>query len=63
MEKNTLGSGSNPQGKSGGLALFYKFSYKVNIVSCNNMITDVETEYNGKQIFISFVYGEPNQNL
>ena len=53
----------DPQGRSGGLALFYNSSYKVNIISSSNKIIDVETEYNGKRIFISFVYGEPNQNL
>lgn len=33
------------------------------ILSSNNRIIDVETEYEGKRIFISFIYGEPNQNL
>ena len=53
----------DPIGRSDGLALFYDSTYKVNIISSNNRIIDVETEYKGKRIFLSFVYGEPNQNL
>ena len=43
----------DPLGRSGGLALFYDSTYKVNIISSSNRIIDVETEYNGKRIFIS----------
>lgn len=53
----------DPIGRSGGLALFYDSSYKVNIISSNNRIIDTEIEYEGKRIFISFIYGEPNQSL
>lgn len=52
----------DPRGRSGGLALFYDTSYKVNIISSDNRIIDVETELEGKQIFISFIYGESNQS-
>ena len=38
----------DPLGRSGGLALFYDSTYKVNIISSSNIIIDVETEYNGK---------------
>ena len=53
----------DPQGRSGGLALYYDSSYKVNIISSSNRILDIETEYKGKRIFLSFVYGEPKQDL
>ena len=38
----------DPLGRSGGLALFYDSSFKVTILSSNNRIIDVETEYEGK---------------
>lgn len=53
----------DPQGRSGGLALYYDSSLKVEILSSSNIIIDVATEYKGKRIFLSFVYGEPNQSL
>ena len=53
----------DPRGRSGGLALFYDSAFKVTILSSNNRIIDVETKYEGKHIFICFIYGEPNQNL
>ena len=53
----------DPIGRSGGLALFYGSTYKVNIIFSCNRIIDVETDYKRKHIFLSFVYGEPNQNF
>ena len=53
----------DPQGRNGGLALFYDSTCKVNILSSINKIIYVETEYKGKRIFLLFVYGEPNQNF
>ena len=53
----------DPQGRSGGLALYYDSSYKVTIISSSNRLIDIETKYKGKRIFLSFVYGEPNQDL
>ncbi|CAA7020289.1 unnamed protein product [Microthlaspi erraticum] len=48
-----------PSGASGGLALFYNNSYDVNIVCSNKRIIDIEARYEGKVIFLSFVYGDP----
>lgn len=53
----------DPQGRSGGLALYYDSSLEVDIISSSNRIIDVAAMYNGKRIFLSFVYGEPNQGL
>lgn len=53
----------DPIGRSGRLALFYDSSYKVTIISSSNRMIDVETEYKEKRIFLSFIYGEPCQNL
>ena len=41
----------DPNGKSGGQALFYDFTYKFNIISSSNRIIDVETEHNEKRFF------------
>ena len=43
--------------------MYYDSSYKVTVISSSNRLIDIETEYKGKRIFLSFVYGEPNQNL
>ena len=53
----------DPIGRSGGLALFYNNDYKVIILYSNNRMIDVEAVANGKQVFLTFVYGEPDQSL
>ena len=53
----------DPIGRSGGLALYHSHESPVTILYSSNRIIDVETSYKGKKIFISFVYGEPVQDL
>ena len=53
----------DPIGRSGGLALFYNNEYQVKILYSSNRMIDVEAVANGKQVFLTFVYGEPDQSL
>uniref|UniRef100_A0A0D3ACK8 Endonuclease/exonuclease/phosphatase domain-containing protein n=1 Tax=Brassica oleracea var. oleracea TaxID=109376 RepID=A0A0D3ACK8_BRAOL len=56
----------DPNGRSGGLALFYNNDYQVQILySSNRMIRmiDVEAVALGKKVYLTFVYGEPVQKL
>ena len=53
----------DPIGRSGGLALFYNNEYQVKILYSNNRMIDVEAMAKGKQVFLTFVYGEPDQSL
>ena len=53
----------NPNGRSGGLALFYNNEYQVKILYSSNMMINIEAVVKGKQVFLSFVYGEPVQKL
>ncbi|CAA7014751.1 unnamed protein product [Microthlaspi erraticum] len=48
-----------PIGASGGLALFYNNEYDVKIEFSNKRIIDVKASYEGKVVFMSFVYGDP----
>ncbi|CAA7014604.1 unnamed protein product [Microthlaspi erraticum] len=48
-----------PKGLSGGLALFYFDSFDVKILSADNRLIDIEATIEGKQVFMSFVYGDP----
>ncbi|KAG7535395.1 Endonuclease/exonuclease/phosphatase superfamily [Arabidopsis thaliana x Arabidopsis arenosa] len=48
-----------PDGCSGGLALFYSNDYPVTIISSNDRLIDVETIIDGNKVFLSFVYGDP----
>ena len=53
----------DPNGRSGGLALFYNNDYQVKILYSSNRMIDVEAVIKGKQVFLTFVYGEPVQKL
>ena len=53
----------DPSGRSGGLALFYNNEYQVKILYSSNRMIDIEAVANGKQVFLTFVYGEPVQKL
>ena len=53
----------DPNGRSGGLALFYNNEYQVKILYSSNRMIDIEAVTNGKQVFLTFVYGEPDQKL
>ncbi|KAG7583258.1 Reverse transcriptase domain [Arabidopsis suecica] len=50
-------------GLSGGLALFWKSSYDVEVVSSDNRIIDVKVKLGSLIFFISCVYGEPAAQL
>ena len=49
----------DPSGRSGGLALFYNNEYQVKILYSSNRMIDIEAVANGKQVFLTFVYGDP----
>ena len=53
----------DPIGRSGGLALYYNNEYQVKVLYSSNRMIDVEAVVNGKQAFLTFVYGEPDQTL
>ena len=53
----------DPIGTRGGLALFYNNEFQVNILYTNITIIDVEAISLGKKVFMTFVYGEPVQQL
>ena len=53
----------DPVGRSGGLALFYNNEYQVQVLYSSNRMIDIEAVVMGKQVFITFVYGDPVQKL
>ena len=53
----------DPNGRGGGLTLYHSHDSPVTILYSSNRIIDIETSYKEKNIFISFVYGEPVQGL
>ena len=53
----------DPSGRSWGLAVFYNNEYQVKILYSSNRMIDIEAVANGKQVFLTFVYGEPVQKL
>ena len=53
----------DPNGRSGGLALFYNNEYHVKILYSSNKMIDIKAVAKGKQVFLTFVYGEPVQEL
>ena len=53
----------DPNGRSGGLALFYNDEFQVQILYSSNIMIDVEAVVLGKTVYLSFVYGEPVQKL
>ena len=53
----------DPSRRSGGLALFYNNEYQVKILYSSNKMIDIEAVTNGKQVFLTFVYGDPVQTL
>lgn len=52
-----------PNGRSGGLALYYNNEYQVKILYSSNRMIDIEAVVKGKQVFLTFVYGDPVQEL
>lgn len=53
----------DPNGLSGGLALYYNNEYQVRVLYSSPRMIDIEAETMGKKIFMTFVYGEPVQKL
>lgn len=48
----------NPVGLSGGLALFWRNSHEVEVISAYDRIIDVKVKQRDLVFFISFVYGD-----
>ena len=48
-----------PEGRSGGLALFYLDSFDVIVLFSNNRMIDIEATIEGHKVYITFVYGDP----
>ncbi|KAL1200001.1 hypothetical protein V5N11_007210 [Cardamine amara subsp. amara] len=53
----------DPEGLSGGLALFWKSSYEVEILQSDKRIIDIKVKLGSLSFFISFVYGDPVRHL
>lgn len=51
----------NPIGRSGGLAVFWKNSVDVEILSANKNIIDMSVRMGKEIFFVSCIYGEPNE--
>lgn len=50
-------------GTRGALALFYNNEFQVKILFSSNQMIDVEAITLEKHVFMTFIYGEPVQNL
>lgn len=48
----------DPDGTSGGLTLYYNNDYKI-ILYTSNRMNDVDANILGRQVFLTFVYGDP----
>ncbi|KAG7586642.1 Reverse transcriptase zinc-binding domain [Arabidopsis thaliana x Arabidopsis arenosa] len=53
----------DPEGLSGGLALFWKASYDVEVLHSDKRIIDTKVKIGSLWFFVSFVYGDPACNL
>ncbi|KAF8095652.1 hypothetical protein N665_0327s0008 [Sinapis alba] len=53
----------DPNGMSGGLALYFNNEYQVSILFSSNRMIDVEAVVFGTRVFMTFVYGDPVQNM
>ncbi|KAG7568115.1 Reverse transcriptase domain [Arabidopsis thaliana x Arabidopsis arenosa] len=53
----------DPEGLSGGLALFWKSSYEVEVLYSDKRIIDTKVKIGSLWFFASFVYGDPACNL
>ena len=53
----------DPSGRSGDLALFYNIEHQVKILYSSNRMIDIEAVVKGKQVFLTFVYGDPVPKL
>lgn len=48
-----------PEGLSGGLALLWKNSYPVTVLSSDKIIIDLKISFGSISYFMSCVYGDP----
>ncbi|KAF8106632.1 hypothetical protein N665_0136s0004 [Sinapis alba] len=48
-----------PDGRSGGLALFYMDSYDVSILYFDKHMIDISATIEGHKVYLTFVYGDP----
>ena len=48
-----------PEGNSGGLALFYSNDFSVKFLLLDDRLIDIETIINGTRVFMTFIYGDP----
>ncbi|XP_010513742.1 PREDICTED: uncharacterized protein LOC104789794 [Camelina sativa] len=53
----------DPVGLSGGLALFWKPSYEVEVISADHRIIDVKAKLGSLSFYVSCVYGDPVSSL
>ena len=49
-----------PQGMSGGIAMLWKNSVSVSIISLSANLVDTQVEFNGISFYLSLVYGYPD---
>ena len=49
----------DPVGLSGGLALFWKSNFEVEVLQASNRIIDTKIKFGSRVFFMSFVYGDP----
>ena len=49
----------DPEGRSGGLALYYNNEFQIKILYTSKRVIDVEAVALGKTVFLTFVYGDP----
>ncbi|KAG5383780.1 hypothetical protein IGI04_035250 [Brassica rapa subsp. trilocularis] len=56
---NEEGPLKHPVGLSGGLALFWRSTYEVEVLSVSNRIIDIQVKIGALRFFMSFIYGDP----
>ncbi|KAG2270598.1 hypothetical protein Bca52824_065153 [Brassica carinata] len=51
-----------PLGRSGGLAVMWKESFRMEILQANRRVIDMRVKWQDKSFFLSCIYGEPVKN-
>jgi len=52
-----------PHGMSGGIAVLWKTSVSVSVLSLSANLVDTQVEFNGISFYLSVVYGHPNPSM
>ncbi|KAF8087814.1 hypothetical protein N665_0566s0021 [Sinapis alba] len=52
----------NPIGKSGGLAVFWKQSVNIEVISLDKNLIDLGVQIGENKFFVSCIYGDPNES-